>query len=272
MTKINDHLRWAMRDADEAQREAMPRWRQTLLGVFGGSTPATPDMKAALTGAPTRRQALRIGGLTIGGAALIAACGSEDPETGGATTTTAGGTTAGGAGSTTTAGDGENMDMTLLLTATSLELSAVGAYQAAIDNAGALGISEGVASVATLFQAHHQEHAEALQGATSAAGGTPYEEPNAFFEENVIQPAIADLTDEASVLAFAQSLEDAAAATYVFAGSALSTPEFRQTIMSIGGVEARHSAVLLGAMGSDQSPFAFYPTDSAAPADSFVTA
>jgi hypothetical protein len=39
-------------------------------------------------------------------------------------------------------------------------------------------------------------------------------------------------------------LEEAAAQTYVFAGGALSTPALRSTIMTIGGVEARHAAVL----------------------------
>ena len=56
----------------------------------------------------------------------------------------------------------------------------------------------------------------------------------------------------------ALALEEAAAQTYVFAGGALSTPALRSTIMTIGGVEARHAAVLrMAALG--QSPLDVFP-------------
>jgi hypothetical protein len=70
------------------------------------------------------------------------------------------------------------------------------------------------------------------------------------------------------VVALALALETAAAQTYAFAGGALSTPALRSTIMTIGGIEARHAAILtMAAQGRslidvfpDQR--AFFPGDN----------
>ena len=65
---------------------------------------------------------------------------------------------------------------------------------------------------------------------------------------------------EADAVQIALDLEEAAAQTYAFAGGALSTPGLRSTIMTIGGVEARHAAVLRMAALA-QSPLAVFPGD-----------
>ena len=63
-------------------------------------------------------------------------------------------------------------------------------------------------------------------------------------------------------------LETAAAQTYVFAGGTLTVPALRSTIMTIGGIEARHAAVLQvaaqGAAPADVFPGgrAFYPGEN----------
>lgn len=294
--------------ADAAQRGAMPGWKDLLTGLFGRNGDRfTPEQRAAIIGAPGRRNMFKIGGASIVGAALIAACGSDDDDA--VVTDPPEGTDASGTEPTATeppatepagteppatepsgtepagtepagtepsgtqpAGGGGDMDLVLLRTATSLELAAVDAYQAAIDNAEALGITQPVADAATLFQSHHAEHAAALQGGTEAAGGTPYEQANPFLMENVVMPALDGLTDEASVVMLALTLENAASQTYTFAGSALSTPMLRQTIMSIGGVEERHAAVLRGVLGQPQVPNTFNPTEEAAPEESFISA
>ncbi len=85
-------------------------------------------------------------------------------------------------------------------------------------------------------------------------------------------PAMEGLTDEESVVRFAFVLENAAAQTYTLAGGLLNTPVLRQAILSIGGVEARHAAVLNGVLGEPQVPDVFLPTDQAAPPESFVGA
>ena len=66
----------------------------------------------------------------------------------------------------------------------------------------------------------------------------------------------------------ALALEEAAAQTYAFAAGALSTPALRSTIMTIGGIEARHAAVLrmaaLAQPPADVFPSgrAFFPGDN----------
>jgi len=177
----------SLTDTAEAQADAMPRWRRSLTEVFAvdrGSY-TTADRHSALS-LPDRRGFFQLGGTSIAGAALLVACGGDD-DTAGPDVDAADPTAvpAEGTEEPTAApddgGGGNEMDLVLLRTATSLELAAVAAYQAAVDTASALGITAPVAEAATLFQSHHAEHAAALQGATEQAGGTPYEEPNPFF-------------------------------------------------------------------------------------------
>ena len=76
------------------------------------------------------------------------------------------------------------------------------------------------------------------------AGGAEVTEANEAVFNALVKPALDALKDEAGVVQLALDLELAAAQTYAFAGGALSQPALRSTIMTIGGVEARHAAVL----------------------------
>lgn len=259
----HDELRRELRAVEADHQASMAPWREALKRIFaekGSGIPATAKAELLGVPAPGRRQFFKFGGATIIGAAILAACGDDDDDE------------ADGSGDDN--GDGESaateMDVVLLRTATSLELLAVAAYQTAIDSG--VVTTRSIADAAVLFQSHHQEHAEALQGATEANGGTPFTEPNQFVFDNVVTPALPSLTSETAIVGFAATLEDAAAQTYAFAAGALSTPEFRQTIMSIGGVEARHLAILRTSLGDPAVPLAFLPTDGAIPAESFVSA
>ena len=79
----------------------------------------------------------------------------------------------------------------------------------------------------------------------SDAGGEEVTEPNEAVFEALIKPARRRRpTTEADIVQIAFDLENAAAQTYVFAGGTLSVPALRSTIMTIGGIEARHAAVL----------------------------
>jgi hypothetical protein len=260
-----DEVRRELRASQEDQRLAIPAWKDALARVFSPGSGVSQADKAQLLGVPTRRQALKLGGITVIGAAVLAACGSDDDDSsssGGSTddsTAPMGGSSEGAA---------TELDVTLLRTATSLEIAAVATYQAAIDSG--LVTTAAIADAATLFQEQHQEHADLLSTATTDAGGEVYAEANPFVQENVIDPALAALTDEMSVVRFANELENVAAQTYAFAAGALSTPAFRQAIMTIGGVEARHAAVLSGVLAESQVPAAFLPTDQAVGDDAFV--
>ena len=123
----HDDFKRELKAVDQTQREVMPRWSDLLHRVFSGGEGLSTPEKAQLLGVPGRRQFLRIGGVTIAGAALLAACGSDSDNSGGTTTTkAAGGTTL---GSTAAPGDGADMDIVLANTAISLEVLAIAAYE-----------------------------------------------------------------------------------------------------------------------------------------------
>src|SRR5215467_8216807 len=79
---------------------------------------------------------------------------------------------------------------------------------------------------------------------TTTDGQAPASDPNAVMENQIVQPALAaaQTQDDISHLFF--TLEDAIAQTYVYASTAMSKPDLRSTMMTIGGIEARHRAIL----------------------------
>jgi hypothetical protein len=198
---------------------------------------------------------------------VLAACGSDkDTATTAAPnnapgTSMAPGTTMGSATSMSPgsmSGEELPMDLVLAKTAASLEKLAVDTYTAA---AGLL-TTKAVLDAATMFSGHHQLHMDALNGVITGAGATKVTEPNKAVFDALIAPALGKAKTEADALAIALMLEEAAAQTYVFAGGQLSTPALRSTIMTIGGVEARHAAVLRMAALA-QAPSEVFPTGRA---------
>jgi hypothetical protein len=229
-----DELRRELKAIDADNRAAMPRWYDALRQIVGGETKMTTDEKAALLGVPVpgRRSFFKLGGATIIGAAVLAACG--DTDDGGSSSS-----------SSTTMGDGSgagDMDLALARTAASLEKLAVDTYQTGIDSG--LVTTMAIADAAKLFQGHHQEHLDALNGAIDNAGGETVDEPNEAVFKALIEPAVAKAKAEGDIVQIAYDLESAAAQTYAYAGGALTVPALRSTIMTIGGVEARHAAIL----------------------------
>lgn len=254
-----DEMRRELRALDADNKAAMPRWYDALRQIVNGGTKMSTDEKAALLGVPSpgRRQLFKVGGATIIGAAVLAACGSDDngSSSGGSETTL-------GAGGT----DGENMDLPLARTAASLEKLAIDTYQVGIDSG--LVTTMAIADAAKLFQEHHQAHLDALNGAIKGAGGEEVTEQNEAVFKALVEPAVGAAKTEADIVKLAFDLESAAAQTYAFAGGALSVPALRSTIMTIGGIEARHAAVLQVAAQA-ASPLdvfpdarAFYPGDN----------
>ena len=138
---------------------------------------------------PDRRSFLRVGGMTVAMSAVIAACGSSSddpiPFTG------APPDELGFAGLLT---PGQEVDVTFLRTAQSVEVLAVETYQKALDSG--LLTTPALADTIRLFQEQHGEHAGLLSATTIDAGGTPYNEPNSYLAEQVVDPAVAELTDE----------------------------------------------------------------------------
>jgi hypothetical protein len=260
-TEIDRQLRAVEREQDET----MPRWRDSLLRLLVDRNDTPADAKAAaLLGGFNRRRFLVVGGGGLAAATLLAACGDDGEPS---SATAAGGTSA---PTTSVASGGSDTDITVARTAASLELFAVSVYDTAITNAEALGIEAQVGSAATLFKDQHQQHADAFNAAATQLGGEAYTDPNPTAQD-AFADTIAGLSDQAGVLTFAHDLEQIAAETYQSAVSMLSTPELRQTTMSVGGVEARHQAILAMFIdGGDPNPYAFQPLDDAADESFFV--
>jgi hypothetical protein len=234
----NDELRRELRDLDQEHREVMPRWRDSLMRLLvdDKETP-TEDKADFILGGFNRRRFMRMSGLAVVGGTVLAACGSDKKKDAGSTTdNTAAATTA-----TTAAGN--KTDQTIARTAASLENFAVAVYDKAIMNAAALKISDGVAKAAVLFKSQHTEHASAFNAAATQLGGQPYTDPNPTAAK-AFEATIAALKTEQDVLKLAFGLEQIAAQTYQGVGMKLSTPMLRQTAMTVGGVEARHMAIL----------------------------
>ncbi|MCB1248034.1 MAG: ferritin-like domain-containing protein [Acidimicrobiales bacterium] len=261
MTLSRDEMRREL-DAIKREHEADMAGRPGLLRrLFDPESRVPAEVRAAAAGAPSRRQLLTAGGLTILGAAVVSAC-VEPPEERQIPVTGAGKET------TTTSmssADMEAMNLTVLRVGQSIEALAVQQYEAVVGAADAE-----LADVLTLFAEQHQEHAQSLSDAITSLGGEPYQDgsqawdkPNPALLEALAEP-IALATDNTGVLALALILENVAQQTYTYQVKNLSEPELRAAAMSIGGIEARHMAVLLGIETPDtptaQAPFPFGKT------------
>ncbi len=268
----NDEIRRQLRAVDRMNTTVVPRWREALTRLIGDDQINTND-KATILGVPSpnRRDLFKLGGASILGVALLAACGSDDADAPSATTpagTTPGSTAATSTVPSTTAPamqpvdttspaeiDPAEMDLILARTAASLEKLAVDAYGAA----GGLITTPAILAAATMFAGHHQMHLDALNAVLTGAGATAITQMNQAVYDALVKPAIDAAKTEADAVMLALALEEAAAQTYVFAGGALSTTGLRSTIMTIGGVEARHAAVLRMAALA-QSPLDVFPS------------
>jgi hypothetical protein len=260
----NDEIRRRLRAVDRLNTAVVPRWRDALSRLIGDDHVSTNE-KATLLGvpAPNRRDLFKLGGASILGVALLAACGSDSSDAPSATGPAA--TTPGSSGEpTTTVGSSTpmtepnsgDMDLVLARTAASLEKLAVDAYGAA----GGLITTPAILAAATMFAGHHQMHLDALNGVITGAGATPITQMNQAVYDALVKPAMDAAKSEADAVMLALALEEAAAQTYVYAGGALSTSALRSTIMTIGGVEARHAAVLRMAALA-QAPLEVFPSE-----------
>ena len=127
--------------------------------------------------------------------------------------------------------------------AESVELAAVEAYKAAAAS-GKVTV-KAVLDAATMFAGHHQEHAAAFG---AAAGSAATKKPNPKLLE-AVGGQLAGAADQAAILKIAFDLENAAAATYIFALGALTSKAALQLTASILPVEAQHAVVLGQVLG-----------------------
>lgn len=191
----------------------------------------------------SRRDALKLGGLTLSLGAIAAACGDDR-----------GGDTAPGrvgyAPPATDLVEGEVDDVVLLRTASSLELTAVAVYDAAL---GLRVLDADAAALAETLRDQHQATADEMGELTVAAGGEAWECTNPWLMDRSIGPilaAIAEGDDVArDVFTLAVSLENLAAATHQSLSAQLTEPDQRIATATAAQQESRNSAVLAIASG-----------------------
>jgi Ferritin-like domain len=232
---MSDELRRQMRDAELAQRDSMGPFRDAVMR-FASGDPAFNRRGLFVAG----------GGLM---AVVLAACADHSakpqvPEGGNATPTTV------------TIAPPPVDDVTLLRTASSIEVLAVQTYQSALDSG--LITTPALKDGAELFQRQHQEHADLFEAATREAGGEPYTEANPNLQFKVVDTLLPSLETEADVVNMALELEDTAGGSYQVFASMFTTRELRQTVQSVGAVERRHSIILTSLIPDEQlfpSPF-----------------
>jgi hypothetical protein len=133
-------------------------------------------------------------------------------------------------------------DASIAAFAASVEYAAVKAYTVA---AGTGKVTGPALDAAKIFLQHHQQHGDAFAG---ASGGKATKNPNTTLV-NTLGPAITNAANQAAILTIAYGVENAAAATYLFALQALKDPGAQKLTASILPVEAGHAVVLGNALG-----------------------
>jgi len=243
-------VRRGARASEVAHHDALRSLREAVKRAFdpASSEPACVRSNLAIGGID-RRRFLRVGGVTVASAAVLAACVEDDDEA-------SSGNGDGAGGARAARGD----DIVILRTASSIEELAVAAYQTAIDSE--LVETAAVVDAAQLFQSQHVEHSALFQSETRSAGGRPFTEANPTLLQ-ALEPTIEALDSETAVIQLALDLETVAARTYQANVGSFANPSLNQAFMSIGGVEARHVAVLASVLGFPAVPVAFQPTAEA---------
>lgn len=288
MQFYRDELRRALRDADAAQREVMPRWRDAMSRALSRPDRVDPRVTAAAVGVPGRRQVLRLGGMAVLGSAVFAACGGDEdeestraaetgevPEPVDPSTTTTFATAPSTTLSPFQAAEAAKTNLSILRTAASIEYLAVSVYDSVAAEPEKFGLDPSTdVPLANLFSMHHGEHADSLndlaegieyeEGGESVQG-TAWTTANPYLAEALVRPSLPALQTREATLRFARDLEDLATGTYTEVTGLLTEIVFRTQIMNIGAVEARHAAALSIALEEPGAPFPFVVTRNRAP-------
>ena len=135
-------------------------------------------------------------------------------------------------------------DVAVLKFALSLEQLESAFYKAGLSRAGLTG---DVQKYAKLFGPQEDDHVKALSGLLTSLGEKPSAPPKVQF----------GLTDQASFVKLAVTLEDTGVGAYNGAATAIKTPEILNALGGIVQVEGRHSAALRMIAGKDPAPAAF---------------
>jgi hypothetical protein len=187
----------------------------------------------------TRRQAFKIGGLTVSLAAVVAACGNDIQ----------GDTSPGRVGYAPPITDPPEYavdDTVLLRTASSLEYSAISVYEQVL-KVGGLD-SSGQALVESLI-ANHQAIADEMGALTEDEGGVAWECSNPWIDDRLIAPVLEAIktSDDPTrdVLNLAVALENLAASTHQVLSVELSASESKTATLEAATLASRQSAAIV---------------------------
>ncbi len=254
-------LRDLIVESQDLQADAL-RDTKTSLGTLrdiGASRRGQPiDLDRARRFNSDRRRLLRNGGYGMG---ALAARGMLATGIGAAVTAIV----------ARPAGAQEDLDVSILQTAASLENLAVATYGAALSLPG-FDANAVVVAFAETTMMQHDEHSGAFNAQAEALGGMAQNEPNPVLAPTV-EAAKASLVgadgnaDYAAIVELAAMLEEVAGDTYLANLTMLSDSESVSLMASVQGVEVQHLAVLraVGALLAGGAPeLIAIPTDVAA--------
>jgi hypothetical protein len=189
-----------------------------------------------------RRQLFRVGGLTVTLGALVAACSkSAEGEPG----------RVGYAPVPTALPTLEVNDAVYLRTATSIEEMILEVYGMITDSGE---LSEAPQAMLDRLIADHQAAVKETVRLTEQAGGEPYECPNAWYMDRIVEPIFEHIagdpeqdiepTDqpEHDMLVVVNGMEQMAASMYQLMVELLTEREIRPAVMALGAQSARHGA------------------------------
>ncbi len=260
-----DELRRQLREAEAAQAAL----NRPFAGALRRALEARRAARPAPAGGLDRRRFLAVGGGSVLAAAVLAACGggnngeSTTPvlaQTGDTTTTTE------------AMGELEVGDGVLLRTAQSYELAAVDTYGTVLESG--LVEDRDVRRTFELFLEQHGEHGDLFAQTLRDLGERTTQDPNPYVMDQIVAPSLEAVDDQDAAIAFSHTLENIVAQTYEAFVEVLASTDNRQVIMSVGGVEARHTALIAGFMTTEpptqQVPAAFQPITDALGLRSYV--
>ncbi len=199
----------------------------------------THHIKNNSTSRVGRRDALKLGGLTISAAALVAACGNDR----------SGDTAPGRVGFAPPIeelADYPIDDAVLLRTASSLELTAIAVYEAILDT-GLLD-AEQTALVERLIE-DHQMIADEMGELTESLGGVAWECTNPWYMSRTVEPLLAAVLASDNpvrdIFNAAVVLENVAAGTHQSLTIQLEDADAAAATIAAATLESRHSAFIV---------------------------
>jgi hypothetical protein len=241
-----DFIRRELKEVDGRNRAVIRGYARALERLAGADS-GLPDRvrRDLLSGGLHRRRFLAVGSASVLASAVFAACGGSGASTA-------------ATGTTTTVKPATPADVTILRTASSIEALAVAVYQKAMDSG--LVKTPALVTAAQVFQDQHTQHGELFQRVTTSGGGQPYTKPNPVLMQHLIAPRLAALKTESDVITLAHDVENLAAETYQNNVGAFDDKTLNGTMMQVGGIEARHVAVLASAIGKPANPDGSFQT------------